>query len=141
LLERLSHRFRFHLVDLPGHGHSRDDATPLALRECVEEIAARTPPALWVGWSLGGLFALHAAAIRPEQVRGLAMLASTPRFVRGDDWAHAVAPAVFRQFGDDLRQDYRGTLQRFLALDTLGAEHGRAELRSLQQALYARGEP
>ncbi len=141
LRERLSSRFRLHLVDLPGHGYSRDDTTPLEPQACVEQIAARTPDAVWLGWSLGGLFALQAAVSRPDQVRGLVMLASTPRFVRGPDWPHAVAPEVFGQFGTDLRQDYRGTLERFLALDTLGSEHARAELRSLRQAVYARGEP
>ena len=28
LVERLAPHFELHVVDLPGHGHSRDDATP-----------------------------------------------------------------------------------------------------------------
>ncbi|HEY0333360.1 MAG TPA: pimeloyl-ACP methyl ester esterase BioH [Stenotrophomonas sp.] len=140
LVSRLSSRFQLHLVDLPGHGHSRDDDTPLVLPHVVSAIAAATPPAVWLGWSLGGLFALHAAATLP-QVRALAMIAATPRFVRADDWTHAVDAEVFAQFGRDLAQDYRGTLERFLALDTLGSEHARAELRTLKQALVERGEP
>ncbi|HYG06214.1 MAG TPA: pimeloyl-ACP methyl ester esterase BioH [Stenotrophomonas sp.] len=140
LVERLAPRFRLHLVDLPGHGHSRDDATPLALPHVVSAIASATPPAVWLGWSLGGLFALHAAATQPG-VRGLAMIAATPRFVRGADWPEAVDAEVFAQFGHDLAEDYRGTLDRFLALDTLGSEHARSELRTLKQALVARGEP
>ena len=129
-----------HLVDLPGHGGSREDQTPLTLQDCVPEILARTPPAAWLAWSLGGLFALHAASVSP-QVRALALIAATPRFVRGEDWSHAVDASVFGQFGRDLQQDYRGTLERFLALDTIGSEHARAELRTLKQNLYARGEP
>ncbi|WP_045769591.1 pimeloyl-ACP methyl ester esterase BioH [Xanthomonas albilineans] len=140
LLERLSAQYRMHVVDLPGHGHSREDDTPLALPHVVSAIAAATPPAVWLGWSLGGLFALHAAATQP-QVRGLAMLAATPRFVRGSDWPHAVAPEVFAQFGLDLTEDYRGTLDRFLALDTLGSAHAQAELRTLRATLGARSEP
>jgi len=140
LVERLADRIEFHLVDLPGHGYSRDVPLPLVLDACIDEIAARTPPAAWLGWSLGGLFALKAAATCP-QVRGLVMLAATPRFVVGDDWPHAVERSVFAQFGHDLQNDYRGTLDRFLALDTLGSEHARAELRSLKQTLFARGEP
>ena len=34
-----------------------------------------------------------------------------------------------------------GTLERFLALDTMGSEHARSELRTLKHDLYARGEP
>lgn len=140
LVDRLSDRFRMHLVDLPGHGYSREDQTPLTLEAAVAEILARTPPAVWLAWSLGGLFALHAASVSP-QVRALALIAVTPRFVRGQDWPHAVEASVFEQFGKDLQQDYRGTLERFLALDTIGSEHARAELRTLKEKLYARGEP
>lgn len=140
LVERLSPHFQLHLVDLPGHGFGRQDSTPLALPDVVAAIAAATPPAVWLGWSLGGLFALHATATLP-QVRGLAMIAATPRFVRGPDWPEAVDRDVFVQFGQDLARDYRGTLDRFLALDTLGSAHAKAELRSLRDALTARGEP
>lgn len=140
LVERLSDTFQLHLVDLPGHGHSRESTTPLTLDDCAQEILAQTPPAVWLGWSLGGLVALHAAA-RSPRVRGLVMIAATPRFVRGADWPHAVEPSVFLQFGNELQQDYRGTLERFLALDTIGSEHARAELRTLKETLYARGEP
>jgi len=140
LVDRLSGRYRLYLPDLPGHGHSRDDGTPLTLQDCAAGILARTPPAAWLGWSLGGLFALHAASVSP-QVRALALVAATPRFVRAKDWPHAVEPSVFEQFGRDLEQDYRGTLERFLALDTIGSEHARAELRTLKESLYARGEP
>ncbi len=140
LVERLAAHCQLHIVDLPGHGHSRDDGTPLKLPYVVSAIAAATPPAVWCGWSLGGLFALHAAATLP-QVRGLAMIAATPRFVRDGDWPHAVEPSVFGQFGRDLEQDYRGTLERFLALDVMGSQHARSELRTLREALVERGEP
>ena len=140
LVARLQDDYQLHVVDLPGHGHSRGSSLPLALQECAEEILARTPAAAWLGWSLGGLFALHAASLS-AQVRGLALVAATPRFVRGEGWPHAVERSVFEQFGADLQQDYRGTLERFLALDTIGSEHARAELRTLKDTLYARGEP
>lgn len=144
LVARLRDRYTLHCVDLPGHGYSRDDATPLELDASVAEIAARTPPAIWIGWSLGGLFALRAAAASP-QARGLVMVSATPRFVvdaaDGRPWPHAVSPQVFSQFAADLEGDYRSTLDRFLILDTIGAEHGREELRTLRQQLFARGEP
>ncbi len=141
LVARLSDRYTLYRVDLPGHGLSRDDDTPLQLEACIAQIMQRTPPAVWLGWSLGGLFALHAAATRPERVQGLVMLCATPRFVRADDWPNAADATVFDQFGADLQRDYRGTLERFIALDTLGSEHARGELRVLREQLYARGEP
>lgn len=140
LARRLAPHFRLHLVDLPGHGLSRDPDETLDLRSVALHIAARTPPAIWLGWSLGGLFALRAAAALPT-VRGLAMIAATPRFVCGEDWPHAVPHAVFERFGEELGRDYAGTVDRFIALDILGSEHGREELKTLRTLLHARGEP
>lgn len=140
LARRLAPHFRLHLVDLPGHGLSRDPDESLDLRAVAVHIAAATPPAIWLGWSLGGLFALRAAATLPT-VRGVVMVAATPRFVLGEDWPHAVPQAVFERFGQELGEDYAGTLDRFVALDTLGSEHGREELKALRALLHARGEP
>ena len=141
LVERLRERCTLHLVDLPGHGRSRDCGVPLALDACTDAIVAQVPAAPWCGWSLGGLFALHAAATRPRQVPALAMLCASPRFVRGEDWPHGVSAEIFRDFATGLRDDYRGTLGLFVALEAFGSEHGKDEIRALRGALFARGEP
>jgi pimeloyl-[acyl-carrier protein] methyl ester esterase len=141
LVARLRAHHTLHVVDLPGHGLSRDSDVPLALDACVEAIAARVPVAPWCGWSLGGLFALHAAATRPAQVPALAMLCANARFVRGEDWRYGVSPEIFRDFATGLRADYRGTLDRFIALEAFGSDHAKDEIRTLRDALFARGEP
>jgi len=141
LTERLAARFTVHLVDLPGHGGSRDSTLPLALEPVVDALADRLPPALWAGWSLGGLFALHAAATRPARVRGLAMVCASPRFVRGDDWLLGMSPEIFRGFALGLRADYRATLERFIALEAFGSDDARHEMRMLRDEVFARGEP
>jgi len=145
LLPRLARTFSVHLVDLPGHGRSRDVALPLALETVVEAIAARVPRASWCGWSLGGLFALHAAATRPQAVDAVALLCASPRFVRGDDarddWRYGMSPEIFRDFATGLRDDYHGTLDRFLALEAFGSDDARGDLRALRTGLFARGEP
>jgi len=141
LVERLRERHRLFVVDLPGHGRSRDSAVPLALEACVEAIAARVPRAPWCGWSLGGLVALHAAATRPDAVPALAMLCASPRFVRGDGWKHGMSPEIFRDFASGLRDDYRGTLDRFIALEAFGSDDARGELRTLRAEVFSRGDP
>jgi pimeloyl-[acyl-carrier protein] methyl ester esterase len=141
LAARLRDRFTLHLVDLPGHGLSRESSVPLALEACVAAIADRVPRAPWCGWSLGGLFALHAAQTRPQQVPALAMLCASPRFVRGVDWKSGVSADIFRDFAAGLRSDYRGTLDRFVALEAFGSEHAKDEIRALREGLFARGEP
>ena len=142
LVERLRADFTLHLVDLPGHGRSRDCAIPLQLEACVEAIGEAVPaPAPWCGWSLGGLVALHAAATRPVQVPALAMLCASPCFVRSDSWRHGVSADLFRDFADGLREDYRATLDRFVALEAFGSEHAPEEIRAPPAAPPAHGEP
>ncbi|MBS0574816.1 MAG: pimeloyl-ACP methyl ester esterase BioH [Proteobacteria bacterium] len=141
LLDRLAAHRTLHLVDLPGHGRSRDDTSPLDLETCVQVIADATPPAPWLGWSLGGLFALHAALSWPAQVPALAMLCSTPRFVRAPDWPRGMDVEIFRRFEADLRQDVHATIERFLALETLGCETARGNVRELRQHAFLHGDP
>ncbi len=141
LVERLRETCTLHVVDLPGHGLSRDADVPLVLDACVDAVADLVPDgALWCGWSLGGLVALRAAS-RGVPMRRLAMLCASPRFVRGEDWRWGMSPQIFRDFADGLRSDWRGTLDRFLALEAFGSDHAKEELRSLRDALFARGEP
>jgi pimeloyl-[acyl-carrier protein] methyl ester esterase len=141
LVERLRARHALHIVDLPGHGASRDSAVPLTLDACVHAILQQVPPAPWIGWSLGGMIALHAATRVPAQVPALVMLCASPRFVRGSDWKHGVSAEILQEFATGLRDDYRGTLDRFIALEAFGSEHAKAEIRALHGGLFERGEP
>ncbi|MFC4727165.1 pimeloyl-ACP methyl ester esterase BioH [Coralloluteibacterium thermophilus] len=142
LAARLGAHFRVHLVELPGHGRNRDDDGPLDPAACAARLLAEAPAgALWVGWSLGGLIALRAALDAPGHVRGLAMLCASPRFVRGEDWRHGVSAEIFQDFAGGLAEDYRGTLDRFLALEAFGAEHMKEALRALRAEVFALGEP
>lgn len=141
LTERLSSRWTVHAVDLPGHGRSRASTLPATPADLADTLLARLPMATWLGWSLGGLVAQQAALRRPERVCVLAVLAGSPRFVVGPDWPHGVESSVFAQFGDDLARDWRGTVERFLALEVLGSSHAQDELRSLRTQVFDHGEP
>lgn len=141
LVEHLRARHTLHLVDLPGHGLSAHSDVPLALEATATALLAQLPVAPWCAWSLGGLFALQAAALRPDRVPALALLCASPRFVRGPDWRFGVSPEIFAEFARGLREDYRGTLDRFVALEAFGSDRARNAVRTLRNALFARGEP
>jgi len=141
LVDALLAQCTMYVVDLPGHGHSRQSTLPLEPHACAEAIAAATPPAIWLGWSLGGTMALTAALDLPAHVRGLAMLCATPKFARDADWPYGADASLVRQLATDLETDYHGTLERFLALEAMGSADPRAELRHLRQLAFARGEP
>lgn len=141
LVERLENNCRVHVVDLPGHGESRTSTIPLTLTDSAAAIADVVPrDALWCGWSLGGLIALHAAT-HGISMRALAMICATPCFVRKEDWPWGMSPEIFRDFAKGLRDDWRGTLDRFLALEAFGSDQAKDVLRHLRDAVLARGEP
>ncbi len=142
LVRELEQQRTLHVVDLPGHGDSAwRDGDAFTLRDCVAAIAPRVPRAPWLGWSLGGLVALRAALDGAREMTGAIALAASARFTRAEDWPDAVEDSLLASFAGGLASDHRGTLQRFLALEALGSDHLRAELRFLQQQLADRPAP
>lgn len=130
--------FCIHCVDLPGHGNSSlvaDDT----LEAWAAEIMQVVPEgAWWVGWSLGGLLAQQAACLSPQTVRGLVLIASTPCFVKTDDWPHGVDSAIFDRFAQQLDENAERTLGRFLALQVRGAQGSAETLQHLRAKLQQR---
>jgi pimeloyl-[acyl-carrier protein] methyl ester esterase len=141
LVDALADRCSMHVVDLPGHGYSRDSTLPLEPSACARAIAERTPPAVWIGWSLGGLVAMTAALEHPQHARALGVICGTPKFSRAEDWPYGSDPTLVRQLADDLETDYHATLERFIALEAMGSPDPRAELRHLRSLMFTRGEP
>lgn len=134
--------YRVTVLDLPGHGYSRRAESGHTLVDLCAAVIAVTPPhAAWVGWSLGGLIAQQIAITAPERVNRLALVNSTPCFMQRPDWPHGIAPSVLRHFAEELRQNYRATLKRFIALEVHGSEHATAQLHQLKTMLFQHGEP
>jgi len=98
-------------------------------------------PVTLIGWSLGAAIALAFARARPDRVARLVLVGATPRFVTDVDWPHAMTAEALARFGDELAVSWRHTLQRFLALQVHGSDHGRAALHALHHELFARGQP
>ncbi len=142
LVPPLSERYRLHLIDMPGHGHSGYDQGWTDLDQWVDAVLHVAPEqAVWVGWSLGSMLSQRAAARFPGRVQGLVSIAGTPRFVQGRDWPHAMQPELLRGFADDLRKEHAHTLERFLLLQAHGDDEVRKLLRSLREGLNSRSVP
>ena len=63
-------------VDLPGHGLATQDRT--AIGDAAAPLAALVGPGTYIGYSMGGRFALAAALARPDLVERLVLVGATP---------------------------------------------------------------
>lgn len=121
--------------DLPGYGatlFTTDFAQAIA--RLGEQLPLR---AVVIGWSLGAMVALAAAAHYPERVTGVVAIAGTPSFIARPGWPHGLAPEALAEFRTAIATDEAGMLPRFIG----GFNRGEAEAKRLTQAILAAADP
>ncbi|HCD8180058.1 TPA: pimeloyl-ACP methyl ester esterase BioH [Enterobacter roggenkampii] len=134
--EELASQFTLHLVDLPGYGRSRGFGA-MSLDEMAQQVLDAAPQnAVWLGWSLGGLVASKIALDNPGRVSALVTVASSPCFSAQDPWP-GIKPEVLAGFQQQLSDDFQRTVERFLALQTMGTETARQDARTLKQTVLS----
>jgi pimeloyl-[acyl-carrier protein] methyl ester esterase len=106
-------------LDLPGHGTAA--AAGETLESWADALVTKLPDnAVLVGWSLGGMLALHIAHRYPEKVAKLVLIGTTPRFVQSDNWLPALPAGTLTDFQRNFDADPAATQRRFVALQSLG---------------------
>ena len=126
---------------LPGHGGSpglRDNSVAAWTSHIARQLPAQT---MLLGWSLGGQLAMRTALDYPAQISRLILMSTTPKFVSSPDWPAGMPEQDLQAFGADLQHDARGTLLRFLSLQTRGAIGQKAILQDLRVSLLAEPLP
>lgn len=132
--------FRLHLVDLPGYGRS-NPFLPMSLQQMAEVIWQKAPKqAIWLGWSLGGLIANIIALTHQAEIVGLITVASTPCFSQQENWP-GIKPMVLTGFQQQLQANFYRTVERFLALQTLGTKTVHEDIRLLKTVLLKQPLP
>jgi len=140
LLELLDPAQQIISPGLPGYSGSPCPGNlPFELQ--LEAMARELPDGRLLGWSLGGLYAIELALRYPQQFGEVILVACNPCFTRRPGWECALDVAVLDTFADELRQDWRRTLRRFLALQMQGEDEARPLVRSVWQQMIAVGEP
>jgi pimeloyl-[acyl-carrier protein] methyl ester esterase len=140
MVPRLSPHFRLHLVDLPGFGRSQGFG-PLTLAEMAQQLLPQLPDrAVLLGWSLGGLVASQLALTQPQRVAALITVASSPCFTARDEWP-GIKPETLQSFQQQLSTDFQRTVERFLALQTMGTENARQDARQLKEVVLSQPMP
>lgn len=140
VLERLKPHFRLHLVDLPGYGRSQGYSA-MTLEEMTGTLLPHLPEnALIAGWSLGGLVATRVVQTAPQKVRGLVTISSSPCFSERELWP-GIKPTVLEGFRQQLSLHFEKTVERFMALQTLGTGSARQDARQLREVILSQPLP
>ena len=146
----------FHIItiDLPGFGTNvNKKISPYSLANVCQHIANTVEqPAIYLGWSLGGLVATEMALAYPEKVLGLITVASSPRFTeqraeQGSEkvidekaanqllWS-GIKPHVLDVFHQQLQVDAEKTISGFLKLQAMGSPHVRQDIKLISQLVF-----
>ena len=134
--------FEIEFIDLPGYGMSRDitganDLEAMA-RHCLSMVHE---PAVWIGWSLGGMVTMQAALLQPTLVKGMQLISTSPKFVQSPDWPEGVNLNTFQSFSEQLADDYERTLNMFLLMQAGGSAGARTLARAAHKAICQRPSP
>jgi pimeloyl-[acyl-carrier protein] methyl ester esterase len=141
----------FHVItiDLPGFGSNIDNkVSPYSLANVCQHIANTIEqPAIYLGWSLGGLVATEMALTYPEKVLGLITVASSPRFIEQRSevvednvvnqllWP-GIKPQVLDFFHQQLQIDAEKTISGFLKLQAMGSPHVRQHIKQISELIF-----
>ena len=125
---------------LPGYSGSPWPGN-LSFELQLGAMARELPDGRLLGWSLGGLYAIELALRYPQQFSEVILIACNPCFTRRPGWECALDAEVLDTFADELRQDWRRALSRFLVLQMQGEDEARTLVRSVWRQMIAVSEP
>ncbi len=138
--------FNIITIDLPGFGTNIDkDIHPYSLTNICQYITNTiAQPAIYLGWSLGGLVATEMALCYPEKVLGLITVASSPRFLEEiptkeennqERWS-GIKVKVLESFYQQLQIDTKKTISGFLKIQAMGSPHIRQDIKQISQLVF-----
>ncbi len=141
-LEQLKDKFEVITIDLPGFATNNDvqitDYSLEALANIIQQAVAK--PAVYIGWSLGGLIASQVSISYPEQVLGLVTVASSPQFVEGKNWP-GIKSNVLAMFHRQLTQDTTKTISNFLKIQAMGSPNVRQDIKKIRDLVMQYVQP
>jgi len=146
LTDEFTDVFNIITVDLPGYGLNVDkEIGSYSLANICQYIANTiVQPAVYLGWSLGGLVATEMALSYPEKVFALITVASTPRFIEETvepnnsnlkAWS-GLKPKILDAFHQQLQVDTKKTISGFLKIQAMGSPHIRQDIKQITQLVF-----
>ena len=141
-LEHLKDKFEVITIDLPGFATNNNaqltDYSLEALANIMQQVVAK--PAVYIGWSLGGLIASQITINYPKQVLGLVTIASSPQFVEEKNWP-GIKSDVLAMFHRQLAQDTKKTISDFLKIQAMGSPNVRQDIKKIRDLVMQYAQP
>lgn len=129
-------------IDLPGYGTQAGiegvSSIESMAQHCLDQLDR---PAIWVGWSLGGMVAMQAARMNPVVVEAMQLICTSPKFVADNDWPEGVSLDNFKLFSKQLAEDYQRTLTLFLLMQAGSSRGARDLAKSAHNAICQWPDP
>lgn len=141
-LVELQTDFEVITVDLPGFATNKsyqlEQYSLVKLADIIQKSVAK--PAIYIGWSLGGLVASQLSITHPSQVLGLVTVASSPQFVEHENWP-GIKANVLALFHQQLAQDTTKTISNFLKIQAMGSPHIRQDVKKMRDLVMQHPQP
>ncbi|WP_448212576.1 pimeloyl-ACP methyl ester esterase BioH [Colwellia sp. MEBiC06753] len=139
LAQALAKHFEIILVDLPGYGSNVNHCPKEYSLENIADLIVNSvaKPAIYLGWSLGGLVATEIARKNREHaVHALITVASSPCFQQQEHWP-GLKPELLTLFHQQIAQDIEKTLNGFLKIQAMGSTHIKEDIKQIQQLVMS----
>ena len=115
-------------------GYNGDAPLALGLESVARALIPDVPDhSILIGWSLGGLIGIRISSLKP--VKKLILLASTPCFVKRQNWLFGTEPELVRGLMRRINDDPGRALREFAKLISRGDRSPRATFRTLAMLL------
>ncbi|MBT6270900.1 MAG: alpha/beta fold hydrolase [Rhodobacteraceae bacterium] len=130
LIDKYKANYRITVIDLPGHGRSRDiDGN---IESWCNELTKIIPEqSILLGWSLGGLLSIYIAS--QIEISKLILVAATPCLINNENWNYGISSEVFDQFVINLKNDSTKSLKRFVSLQSKDKSQLQELYKSIQK--------
>lgn len=138
LIGNLEQRFRIKTIDLPGYSKQElvSEYSLSALVRLIDDQVSE--PAIYFGWSMGGLIALELAITQAEKVKSLILMTSTPCFAKKENWSYAMDRSILVNFVSAYNKEPELTLDKFSYLASEGSKNPRNWIRELKKLSTAK---
>ena len=130
LIDKYKANYRITVIDLPGHGRSRDIDGDIE-SWCNELTKIIPEKSILLGWSLGGLLSTYIAS--QIEISKLILVAATPCLINNENWNYGISSEVFDQFAINLKNDSTKSLKRFVSLQSKDKSQLQQLYKSIQK--------